>query len=304
MRHIGNLDNEVYAKRFVAYLITKQISAKTEQDSKGWEIWVHDENQLESAQEAFKNFKGDPNHSSYNGVEREASTILRNELRQHEQSQKKVVVMRSKWGKTGTARRAPLVFTLIALSVVATIWTNFGKNRGNFEYLSFCSAYQTADWSDEVLSDTLINIGEGQVWRLVTPIFVHLSILHLLFNMYWTYRLGSQIESQRGTLRLLLMVLAIACLSNVAQAGVESPWFGGMSGVGYGLFGYAWMKTLYDPDSGIFIPQQTIVLFVVWFFVCLSGFVGPVANTAHGAGLVVGAAIGYFPVMLNKPNRN
>ena len=304
MRHIGTLDNEEKARKFVAYLITEEVSAKFEQDSTGWDIWVRDEDQLDRAVEELERFLADPDNAFYENVEEQADALFREEMRQREQAQKNVVEMRGKWGKSGGARRAPLVFALIALSVAATIWTNFGKNRENFDYLSFCSAYQKVGWDDDSLNNTLINIRQGQVWRLVTPIFVHLSFIHLLFNMYWTYYLGSQIEDRRGTRRLLLMVLTVACISNVAQAGIESPWFGGMSGVGYGLFGYVWMKSTYDRGSGIFVTQGTILIFLVWFFFCLSGFAGPVANTAHGAGLVVGVVIGYFPVFLRSINRS
>ena len=70
-------------------------------------------------------------------------------------------------------------------------------------------------------------------------------------------------------------------------------------GVVFGLFGYVWMKTIFDPGSGIFISQITIVIMVVYFFVCLSGvgIFSNIANTAHAVGLVVGLAIGYAPVM-------
>jgi membrane associated rhomboid family serine protease len=43
-------------------------------------------------------------------------------------------------------------------------------------------------------------------------------------------------------------------------------------------------------------PTQTVVLFFIWYFYCLSGWAGPVANTAHTVGFVVGLAVGYVPV--------
>jgi GlpG protein len=147
-----------------------------------------------------------------------------------------------------------------------------------------------------------VDIRQGEVWRLVTPIFVHLKVsdfkwLHLIFNACWTFVLGAQIEDRKGTAFFGLLVLVIAVVSNTAQAAIDTPWFGGMSGVVYGLFGYAWMKTLYDPGAGMYVSRGTIIFFMAWFLLCLAGVIGNVANTAHAAGLAVGVAIGYAPVL-------
>ena len=91
------------------------------------------------------------------------------------------------------------------------------------------------------------------------------------------------------------MVLAIAVASNLVQYWASGPAFGGMSGVVYGLFGYLWMKSRFDPWSGMHMDQQTVVILIAWFFLCMTGWVGPIANWAHGVGLVVGMAIGYAP---------
>jgi GlpG protein len=68
--------------------------------------------------------------------------------------------------------------------------------------------------------------------------FLHFSPLHLLFNMMWLKDLGGVIEVRRGRWRYLGLVLLIAGISNLAQGIVSGPFFGGMSGVVFGLFGY------------------------------------------------------------------
>jgi GlpG protein len=119
--------------------------------------------------------------------------------------------------------------------------------------------------------------------------------------MIWLLVLGSQIEARRRTWRFALLVLVIAVASNLGQYWVTHyPMFGGMSGVVYGLFGYVWMKSRFDAASGFFIDNQTVTLMIVWFLVCLTGLVGPIANVAHGVGLAMGVAIGYAPVLLRK----
>ncbi len=140
----------------------------------------------------------------------------------------------------------------------------------------------------------LPEIRHGQVWRLITPIFVHFSILHILFNMLWLRDLGSLIEARASTLKLLFLVVVIGIASNVGQYLVSGPAFGGVSGVVYGLLGVVWIRGKVDPSSGFFLTDQTIMVMVGWFVLCLLHMVGNVANTAHGVGLVMGMGMGYL----------
>ncbi len=38
-----------------------------------------------------------------------------------------------------------------------------------------------------------------------------------------------------------------------------------MSGVLYGLFGYVWMKSRYEPSSGFYVTPNTVMWMVGWF---------------------------------------
>ena len=302
MRQIGTLAKEPDAQRLAAYLVTQGVEAHAEPDGEGWVIWVRNENDIESARESFEKFRVDPNDPCYRGAERAADSILREKERRR--TADNVVEMRGRW-RQGATRRAPLTFALVALSVVASLATDFGDFDGSatMRWLAFCDPAHRSNenWNVNSLADKFVDVRQGQVWRLVTPIFVHLDLLHLVFNMYWTFFFGAQIENRKGAPFLSLLVLAAAVVPNIAQVVIGSPWFGGMSGVGYALFGYAWMKTLFDPGAGIYITRGIAILFVVWFFICLSGYVGNIANAAHGAGLVVGVVIGYAPVLWRPP---
>jgi GlpG protein len=304
MRQIGMLTNEADAQRFAAYLITQGVIAHAEEDQEGWVIWVRDENHLETARDAFETFRINPADRRYQGAERQADTIRRNEIKRRDEARKNVVEMRGRWGTGGAAaaRRAPLVFVLIALSVLVTLWTSFGKNKSADQLLFVSRITRLAEQDSAAAANVspLADIRRGQVWRLVTPIFLHFSVFHLVFNVYALYYFGAQIEDRKGTLWLALLVLAIALISNVAQAVIESAGFGGMSGVVYGLFGYVWMKTMFEPSSGLHVSGVNVMLLIFWFFLCLSGWVGLIANAAHGAGLVAGVAIGYAPVLWRR----
>ena len=148
----------------------------------------------------------------------------------------------------------------------------------------------------EYIRPTLPEIQQGQLWRLVTPMFLHFSIFHIVFNMLWTWELGRIIEWQQGPWLLAALIFGISMVSNLAQYLVSGPLFGGMSGVIYGLFGYIWIQSLTNPRFRIRLNPVIIKLMLGWFVLCWSGllerFFGlAVANTAHSAGLASGVVM-------------
>ncbi len=163
----------------------------------------------------------------------------------------------------------------------------------------------------------LDEVASGQVWRLLTPIFVHVGgLLHLFFNGYWFWHFGRQIETRMGSLYLAILVVLLGVASNLAQYGVgyglvvselaplTGPYvlgpvylggpyyFGGLSGVLYGLFGFIWAKSALDKFSGLGLPSSTVAILMIWLLICFSGAVGPIANLAHLGGLVAGVLWG------------
>ena len=95
-------------------------------------------------------------------------------------------------------------------------------------------------------SDTLIAFGakvnelidQGQVWRLLTAMFLHIGIIHLAVNQYSLYAVGTLLERFMGATRFaILYVLAGLCGS------LASYWFSpnaisaGASGAIFGLLG-------------------------------------------------------------------
>jgi GlpG protein len=78
-----------------------------------------------------------------------------------------------------------------------------------------------------------------------------------------------------------------------------------MSGVVYGLFGYIWMKSRFEPLANMSISPNTVTIMLVWLVACWVGVIEKlaginVANWAHGAGLVAGMVIGFAPTAWRK----
>ena len=138
-------------------------------------------------------------------------------------------------------------------------------------------------------------------WRLVAPMFLHMSFMHLIFNMSWVSGLGGLIERERGS-RLLL---AVVLVTHVVSAFTEYFWqlyglndhvirFGGFSGAVYGLIGFCWAYAEYNPRGYIRLSGQSIQLALIWMVLCFTGVLGPVANGAHLGGLVAGLMMGWL----------
>ena len=111
------------------------------------------------------------------------------------------------------------------------------------------------------------------------------------------------IEMRKGALLTAMLVLVSGIVANVVQNYWNGPFFGGMSGVVYALFGYCWMKGHYEPQEGIGMSQQTVTIMLVWLFACMTGFLGPVANAAHVTGLLVGVVFGQASTSWKRAKR-
>jgi GlpG protein len=131
-----------------------------------------------------------------------------------------------------------------------------------------------------------------QPWRLFTPALMHMTALHIIFNLLWWTDLGRIVERFQSSWQLLWLTLATAAASNLAQFYVSGPGFGGLSGVVYGLLGYLWLYGKTNPAAGYGLRKEVVILMVAWLFICMTGFVGNIANTAHVVGLLSGCVIG------------
>lgn len=134
----------------------------------------------------------------------------------------------------------------------------------------------------------------GEVWRLVSSVFLHdnfpagLSI-HLLFNAYWFLYFGRGIEPAIGSARFVSLVLLLGIGSNSAEVLLGRSAIG-MSGVVYGLFGFVFALRMQRGYANELAQPHVVQTLVVWFIVCF--FLPFVANAAHGFGLLLGWSMG------------
>lgn len=286
MRSIGNLPNEQQARRFGDYLLAQGIKNEVEAEAdRSWLIWVVEDDHLVKAREFLEGFRNDPDSPEFVRKAADAERVRAEEKKSQAAWRRKVRGRRSIFPGSSTFGAGPLTFALVCACAVVAALSKLGEDTDAISGL-FISYLMPAGggWFPEVRA--------GEIWRMFTPMLIHFGWPHILGNMLWLFRLGSMIESLHGQGRFALLTLAVAGLSNIAQYLYAGPAFGGMSGVNYALFGYIWMRGKYDPASGLYLTPQDKMLMLVWFAVCFTGAVGPIANTAHAAGLIAGLVWG------------
>jgi GlpG protein len=292
MRRIGSLPNRAQADALGDYLYLHKIenTVAPEEDG-GWALWVHDDGHLEAAERSFAEFLKNPKDPRFQQVSQRARDLRFRREKDEKKSRARTVDLRTQWHLTRTGIGS-LTLSLIIISVGVALVSRLGADKTIIQPL-FISDYEVMGGYVQWRAG-LPQIMNGQIWRLITPIFIHFGFLHLLFNMLWLKDLGTMIERHQGTWLLALQVVVIGVLSNLGQYAVSGPTFGGMSGVVYGLLGYIWLRGRFDPGSGLYLHKTIVVWMIVWFGICLLGLVGHVANAAHGVGLVVGMLWGYL----------
>jgi GlpG protein len=290
MRLIGHLAEEKAARTFADYLYVQKIQSQLEYEKPdGWGIWIHDEDRLEEAARLLTDFRANAADPKYRAEAKSAAELRAEAEKGEAKYLKKLRDRRYLFQPLRDYGFGPLTFGLIVISVIVAFYSRLGDNPR-----AIMGLFMTDFIDNAPFGPSLPEVRHGQVWRLVTPIFIHFSLLHIFFNMLWLRDLGSMIEARQSWKLLAVLVLVIAAGSNLAQFFFAGPVFGGMSGVVYGLLGYIWMRGRFDPGSGLYLHPSTVTMMIIWFFACFTPILPHVANGAHAAGLVMGIAWGYL----------
>lgn len=209
-----------------------------------------------------------------------------------EQQNRSPVFVAGRWQPS--PRHAPLVLGMIILAVLMAWFTGLGSNQFTANLLIVDP--RAYDWGSmaERLDALSATLASGQVWRLFTPDFLHFSWTHIIFNSVMLWFLGSQIEWFDGRGRLVLLFLITSLVSNGLQYVVSGPFFGGLSGVVYGILGYCWLSQRTLPRFQF--PPALVTFAVVWMVIGFTPLpemlgLGRMANEAHLGGFVAGLAM-------------
>lgn len=135
---------------------------------------------------------------------------------------------------------------------------------------------------------------EGQYWRLVTSIFIHIGFIHLFFNCYALMIVGQEIERLYGSTRFVLLYLLTGIAGSIASYLYTPNTSAGASGAIFGLFGvmatfaFRYRKEIPDMLSKE-IKRRVIPLILI--NLSFGVFIKQIDNAAHIGGLVAGVLL-------------
>ncbi|MGL5302754.1 MAG: rhomboid family intramembrane serine protease GlpG [Aeromonas sp.] len=264
------LNNPRMAQAFIDYLATQGIPCRLTQCEPDATIWLVDEQQLAQAQQEATRFLSEPNHPRYMA----ASWVSGQTNSSIDESQGLMDPITDFFHHAGPLTLAVIMACLVIYGIEAI-------GLPIFEALSFHL--------------TLVQFTDWQVWRYFTPALIHLSVLHLVFNLLLWWYLAGQIERRFGSGKLLILLLSGAALPNIAQFFASGPLFGGLSGVVYALLGYCWLRAKLQPNCGLTQPPALMGFMLCWLALGFFNLLGvETANTAHVVGLLVGLLQGWL----------
>jgi membrane associated rhomboid family serine protease len=176
---------------------------------------------------------------------------------------------------------APATRAFIGVAVVFFVLTGFGRSLNGP--------------IGELFAQINVLVAEGEWWRLFSPVLLHASITHILFNMWALWVLGPQIERGVGTWPFVGAYLASAAAGGAfmyVMGGLAAPAAVGASGAIFGLFGIwaNWAVRRRDTMHGRALLRQ--IGFLLLLNAALPFIIRGIAWEAHLGGLIAGFIIG------------
>jgi rhomboid protease GluP len=193
---------------------------------------------------------------------------------------------------------SPRFFTLLLITInvaifvmMAAVDSSGGGHEGSF--LNPASEPVLLDFGSRLT--TLI--ANGQWWRLVTPIFIHLGLLHLLFNNIALFQIGPLIEESLGSQKFIFVYIVCGIVGNIGSYVFHIPG-AGASGAIFGLIALA---AVYGYRMGGILGRSLMKQMLIWAAIGLvMGQALHFDNVNHIGGLVTGAGLG-FALSLEHP---
>lgn len=147
-------------------------------------------------------------------------------------------------------------------------------------------------------------IWQGEYWRMITTLFLHYNLLHLLFNIYALYILGGMVEPLLGRRHFFSLYLFSGIMGSILSVSINPDYISvGASGAVFGLAGAALairfsypipLRKRFSEPSGFFL-----LIFVIYNIIF--GFVQTsIDNAAHIGGLVTGFVLGYYFIVRTR----
>lgn len=274
MLRLISFSNPRMAQAFVDYMATLHIDIEVRHQNNETELWLANESVEPMVRDELQQFINNPSALRYLAASWESGSSNAN-----------IVYRRTDTLATLRAQTGPLTLAIIVICVVVYGLMQVLGDNTLFNFLAYPS-----DSSQYI-----------QIWRWISHVFLHFSLMHILFNLVWWWYLGGPLEKQLGTGKLLEITILSAILSGYGQAVFSGSLFGGLSGVVYALMGYSWLSGERAPERGVYMQRTLMIFALVWLVLGYFDMLGvSVANAAHVGGLVVGLVLAWWDTRSSK----
>ena len=146
----------------------------------------------------------------------------------------------------------------------------------------------------------------GEYWRFLSPVFVHVGIIHFLFNSLGLYYIGYQLERILGRRWFLLVYLMSGIAGNIASGVATVVMSAGASGALFGLLGSGYvLESMIGHRIEVMTgrrPRRRVYASMVFINVVFGLVIPGIDNAAHMGGLLSGVVLTRVMLML-RPNR-
>lgn len=178
-----------------------------------------------------------------------------------------------------TSKVPIITYILIAVNILA--WLGVLLYQKTSSGLSYDDALKNAGAKVNSL------IMNGEYWRLVTPMFLHWTPVHLFVNSFSLYVVGPQVEMFFGKVKYITIYLIAGIFGNLASFIFSLNPSAGASGAIFGLMGvlvYIWQKNRKSLDSSYILGVAGTIAFNIFYGLSKSG----IDNFGHIGGLIGG----------------
>ena len=146
-------------------------------------------------------------------------------------------------------------------------------------------------------------IAQGEYWRLLTPMFLHVGLAHLFFNSYALYIYGPAVERLFGRIKFILVYLVSGLVGSLLSYLLSPNNAAGASGAIFGLMGSLlyFRKEKRNLFQRVFGPGLLMIIGINLLY----GFIQPgIDNWGHIGGLVGGFLMGNGLGLYRERNPN
>ena len=163
-------------------------------------------------------------------------------------------------------------------------------------------------------SDVLLAFGakdpvlltKGEYWRFLTPVFVHIGLIHFAFNSMGLYYVGFQLEKLLGTAWFLALYVVAGTFGNIASGVFSVAISAGASGALFGLLGCGFVVERIIGQKMLQLtgqkPRRRMYASMVGTNLVLGMLIPGIDNAAHIGGMIGGMLVTIGMLHL-KPNR-